>query len=280
MDKNRRTGWMIVGLCALLLGVSVAGMVGRIRRFNQELAAKYPQYRFEVGTSRQFKPYGRQVTLTDLAEAGEGGRTYLVVKYGDTVEKVPVKAPPAPDLPDLGAGYNEWVKVLDIYEVEWVGTDGGGGPNNRTDKPGSERLVLVSRRTPEGYDPQTWGTVFRDNWTFDIYQFNQDGTIGHETFRWPRSRTAESVLADQARKGDAVAAALLTIPPLQERTWQYQAALHVIPRLNVPKHRFENDAFSPHVLGWTLPVGMLSVLAGLVGLFMAVSPRRPAPSQR
>ena len=61
---------------------------------------------------------------------------------------------------------------------------------------------------------------------------------------------------------------LATITPLQERTWQYQAALHAIPKLNVPKYRFKDTAMK--AMGWTLPVAMFSGLGVIAGIALIV----------
>lgn len=229
----------------------------------------FPHYRFDPSTSRSFVAFNRRVTLTD-EPAGASG--LLRVEYGDRSQTIPVKRPPALGLPDLGA-YAEWVKVLEICQVERTPASPDSTDTVARDKPGTGRLVLVVRRPAEGFDPETWGTARVDDWTFDFHEFEPDGSIRTTAFRWPRSDHGEAKLQKQVGGGDLYARALAAIPPLEERTWEYQAALHVIPKLNVPKYRFQNDAFSPRVMGWTLPVGMLSVLGMLVGLGMALGRR-------
>jgi hypothetical protein len=254
----RTLGWLLFGVCTLLVIASAAEMTRRIACFNRD--AKLPSFKFGVSTARHFKLFGRDVSLTDVTEEGA---SYLRLTWGDRSELIRVNTPPVKDLPDLGGGYGEWVKFLEVND--------------------GERYVLVSRLTPEGFDPGSWGQVRRSDWTFDFHQFQPDGTITHETFRWPRSRHSEASLRNAAEGDgktppDPGALALLAIPPLEERSWQYQAALHVIPKLNVPRHRFDNDAFDPRVMGWTLPVGMLAGLGAVAGFFIAIAPRRRAGS--
>jgi hypothetical protein len=51
--------------------------------------------------------------------------------------------------------------------------------------------------------------------------------------------------------------------------------MHVIPKLNVPKYKFNDTAFSFHTLGWTLPASMLSGLVFCIAFFFAIAPTRP-----
>jgi hypothetical protein len=263
----RSAGWAIAAACLIAFVASAAVMARRAGEFNR--AQSFPHFRFDVTNSRAFKVFDRAVQLTDEPGEREGN---LRIQYGDLVRDVPVKKPPALNLPDLG-GYQEWLKVIEVHEVERApATDGKA--TIAQDKPGSARLVLVVRRPAAGFDPETWGTARVDDWTFDFHEFQPDGTIETSTFRWPRSDHGEEKLRKQVESGDQFARDLAAIPPLPERTWEYQAALHAMPKLSVPKYRFQNDAFTPRVMGWTLPVGMLSVLGMLVGLGMALGGRR------
>ncbi len=278
MSVNRRDGWLILLISAAALAASVAVMAPRISAFNR--AADFKELHFEPILARHFTVYGRAVALTDAVDAD--GRSVLHVRYGDDapiVFEVPVRTPPAPDLPDLG-GYDEWCNVLALGQVE---RDAAGNQVLAND---TQRVVIVSRQTPEGYDPQTWGIVRQSEWTFDFYDLRPDGSVDRFTRRWPRSYTGERSLQQAARaqgdKADPRAAALSRIEPLQERSWEFQAALHVSPKLSVPSYKFQNTAFDIHVLGWTLPVGMFAVLGVLAGLAIALSPRRadapPSPA--
>src|SRR6185295_8519145 len=89
--------------------------------------------------------------------------------YAGRTIHIPVKTP-AGDLPNLTA-YDEWLSALAVYEM----TRDERGEQRR--KAGTERLVIVVRRTPEGYDPETWGEVRRDEWLFDFYDLKRDGSV-------------------------------------------------------------------------------------------------------
>jgi hypothetical protein len=100
-----------------------------------------------------------------------------------------------------------------------------------------------------------------------------DGTIETTQRRWPRGRRAEARLEGETDNP------LRGIEPLAPRTLEYFAAMHVIPKLNVPRHKFNDTALSPKVLGWTLPVSMLSVLGMAGGLVFTIAPRRTAAAK-
>lgn len=259
--------WAATAVTGLLFFGSAYPMAERIRDFNAK--QHYPHFHAEELDSREptFRGF-LPVKLTD--HPGEGDQPFTVeLRYGDTPPVyIPVKKPAAFNLPGLGI-YDEWLKVLTVNEVE----RGGGGVQHA--KPGSERLLIVVRRTPEGFDPETWGSVRRTEWLFDFYDLKPDGTVVTYTHRWPRKDMREEQFQERAAAPDAKPwdQALAKIPPLSERSVEYFAALHVIPKLSVPQHKFSDTAFTPRVMGWTLPVSMLSGLAFFVLLFFALAPQ-------
>lgn len=263
MDKSRRIALIITLVSAAAFIAALYPMVERIREFN--LHAGLHNFHAEVLNTRQFQiGVFPEFKLTDVPGDEQSPRSqfesFLRLDYGGRETMIRVKKPPAA-MHDL-AMYDEWVKVLAINEV---GRDEQG---NTQPIQGSERLYIVSRRTPDGFDPESWGSVRRDDWVFDFYRLNPDGTVETTQRRWPRGRRAEARL--QEEQGNPLRA----IEPLAPRTLEYFAAMHVIPKLNVPKYKFNDTALSPKVLGWTLPVSMLSVLGFAGGLVFAIAPRR------
>jgi len=268
--RQPRTIAWILTLVSLLAFIGCAlGMGVRAARFNRE--ADFQRYRIEPTLARTLEVHGRPATLTDALD--DQGRSLLMLTYGDAVQAIPVKDPPARDVPEL-VGYLEWVSVQAITPVQRDGSrevDASGAPV-------PSRYVIVTRHTAAGFDPESWGSVRRADWTFSFYELRPDGTISHDVFRFPRSRRGEQSLAKRAAAADAKPheIELAAIPPLKERTWQYQAALHVIPKLHVPKYRFEDDAFSFRTMGWYLPGAGFAALGVLIGLGLAFAPQRPA----
>ena len=273
MERGRRNAWCITIGAGALFCAAIVPMAQRIAKYNA--SANIPTFHAEPIAGRTLRVDGFPIaTLTDV-EAGRGEGTIRLV-YGGTETLIPVKRPPALDLPTL-AGYDEWLKALAIYPV--VRDDKG----QQTRVPGSERFIIVVRRTPEGYDPETWGNVRRDEWLFDFYDLQRDGKVVHTIRRWPRKSNygdPEVRLAREAAgKGvdaDRAAAAkyLLQFEPLKERTAEYYMARFVIPKLSVPEYKFTDTAFRTEVLGWTLPSAMIAVLAFTGGLVFVIAPRR------
>lgn len=260
MPRQRLLGLVILLASIALVLVSVLAMFRRVEAYNEQAA--FPHYRFDVSTVRSFEVHGRKVTIEDVVEDRQA---MLRVDYGGAVSLLRVTPPPATGMPDLGI-YGDWVKIVEVHEV------GRNEAGSLADRPGTGRLVLLCRLAPEGYDPETWGSVRRADWTFELHEFQEDGTIRTSAFRWPRSAMGEKGLAREIEAKDPGALALAELEPLKERTWQYQAALHVIPKLNVPKYRFKDTAMK--AMGWTLPVAGFSGLGLLVGIGLLLAPRR------
>lgn len=251
---------IVVLLTSLALGVfGVARMARRVAAYNER--SHFEHYRFDIGSSREFTAHGLPVKITDADDTPGDGRSELVISYDAKETRVPVVPPPVKDVPDLGV-YGDWAKVIEVHQVV------RGPDNSLMDKDGTGRILVICRIPPEGYDPQTWGSVRRADWTFDFHEFKPDGTLEKSTFRWPRSELGEMSLKKEIDKGDETAKVLATLQPLDERSWQYQAALHVIPKLNVPKYRFQDTAMK--AMGWTLPVAMFSGLGVIAGIAMIV----------
>lgn len=283
MPRSRTIPWLITLGALAAFVVAIIPMTQRIRAFNA--AAGLKRFHAEPIVSREFQ-VGKypKVTLTD--DQAESGQAALKLEYAGKSRLIPVKKPPA-HLPTL-ALYDEWVKVLAINEV---GLDKDGASSAI---PGTEHLYIAVRRTPEGYDPESWGGVRRIEWVFDLYELRRDGAIEQTLRRWPRKPRSEKRLQREAAMdpaqppADLKAAAeidewkrtvlrartLAAIPVLQDRTIEHFAAMHVMPKLNMPEHKFDDTALSPEVLGWTLPVSMCAVLAFPIALVFALAPRR------
>ncbi len=276
----RRLALLVFLACLGGFALSTWAMSARISEFNKH--AGFVRFHAEPVVSRAFRLEGwPEGTLTDKLD--ELGRSFLELSYAGTTTLIPVKAPPARDLPNLAA-YDEWVKVLAFNEV-------AAGPDGKSAAvPGTTRLWIVTRNTPSGYDPNAWGSVRKSEWVFNFHELKQDGTVLLEQRRWPRGYRGEKTLqsfAAEAQKAvsekqaptveQARAAELARILPLKERSPEYFAALHVIPKINVPQYKFEDTALQFSVLGWTIPVAGFSMLGAILSLGFAVAPRVVRP---
>lgn len=230
--------------------------------FREARVPGFPALRFDDSTDPATGRFAVRLTVTDPPSP----------PAEPTVRYIQVKQPAGLNLPNLGI-YEEWLRVLAINEV--IRDDSG----RQIPAPGSERIIVAVRRTPEGLNPESWGSVKRTEWLFDFYEIMRDGTVAFSTRRWPMLTHYEEAFQRRAALpgADPGLKTLAAIAPLEERSVEYFAALHVIPKLNVPKYKFTDTAFNPRILGWTLPVCMLSGLGFCFAFFFAVAPRRQFP---
>lgn len=280
MSASKKRAWALAVVFGALFALSAWPMAMRIQAFNK--SQHFRHYHIQPIEKREFKVGGFPAVRFEDSQ-DDAGRFAEKLTCGDPesgsvqTRLIPLERPAALNLPDLGI-FDEWMRVLAINEVV---RDKSG---DQSVSEGSVRLVVVVRRTPEGFDPETWGAVRRTEWLFDFYWLKPDGSITLETRRWPmandryeqafQQRAAAAAAGEGGLPPDRRLKELADIAPLEERSVEYQAALHVIPRLNVPKYKFTDTALSIGVLGWTLPVSMLAGLGFSFAFFFAVAPRR------
>lgn len=288
MSRTNKNGLILASCSAVLLVLAILMFVIRARAFHREQdRPMYVVERFVQRTIDNLEDYP-PLTLTDVTD--DAGNAYLRADFGPRIELIPVQTPPVAGTPTLEL-YDEWAKLLWINEVS-------RDPATRQQHaiPGTGRLVLVVRRPPIGYDPQTWGRVRRSENIFDFYTFKPGGEIEIEVRRWPRTYSSENYLQERARRAAAgesddevtqqlrdpdgldlraaEALALVAIPPLEQRSWRWIAALHVIPKLSVPQQKFDDTALNVRVAGWTLPIMFFASLGLAFGVAMLIAPER------
>lgn len=276
--SQRRLAGLIAAVSALAFVAALAGMTLRIRDFNAQ--AHLVRWHADPIQTRQFHLEGfPKAAITDGPDAGASAS--IILDYGGAKTSIPVKRPPVKDMPNL-ALYDEWLRVLAINEVG-LDTPEPGPSAHSVVKPGTGKLLIVVRKTPEGFDPESWGSVRRIEWVFGYYQLKPDGSVATYQRRWPRSDRAEKRLQNESTRllPDStpefpISKALAAIPPLDQRSADYFAALHVIPKLNVPKYKFNDTAFDIKTMGWTLPTAMGALLLFTVAMVFSIPPRRAA----
>ncbi len=252
---SRRTFARIVAAAAgITMVVSAAMMASRVAEFHRENRRNV--YAFKEVAARTFTYAGRDVEIAD-APAGPGPR--VVVRYGAEELELYTTIPSDSRLPGL-ASHQNWLRVFRFAEATGTTLD-----RLRAQMESGEvrdRLVLVTRSLQPGADPSSRGEVNQKAWTFDFYEFLPDGGFEHELKRFPKKRRAD------LRTG--------TVPPapedeLKENTWQFQAALLVMPPARGPSPQFTNDGL--HAMGWTLPATSLSMLTLIAAVVFAARPR-------
>ena len=188
------------------------------------------------------------------------------MRYGEDELRLPVAIPGERSLPGLEA-HNNWMRVFRFAGATGLSLDA----LQKKMESGEirDRLVLVTRTPEAGADPSSWGAINRHAWKFDFYEFKPDGGFEHQRRSFPvEPSTGAKIKA--GLKGEP--APRPREDELKENTWEFQAALQIMPPATTPNPRFTNDGL--HAMGWTLPATSVSMLVLLGALMVALAPDR------
>lgn len=256
MDRSRLIAAvtaLATGAASVYFGLGIARKVGEFHDANPRHI-----FAFKHIDERAFTFHGTPVTLTD--DLAIKDQPYLLVTYGDTVQRLRVTVPGDYRLPKL-VPHNNWMRVMAFApavnksEREFL-------DDLSTNK--DYRLVLVTRTPRAGVDPKTFGAAWQRDWAFDFYEFNRGATDGvgagfaHQRLDYP------------TRSGNK--------PPkdgeLRENTWQFQAALQLMPKAGGvgPTHNFFGDALS--AAGWLLPAAAFTGAVCTFATAFSFAPKR------
>lgn len=235
------------------LVVSVWFMAQRVDDFHD--ANPRETYAFEPVNTRAFVFAGRDVTVQDETSGDAAAPMgHVIIAYGPDHLRLRVAIPGRAELPGL-LPYADWLRVMRFGLLT-----GRTMSQFREDLGGEveERLVVVTRTPRPGTDPQTWGSVWKKDWTFEFHEFLPSGGFASERLKYPTYRVGQT-----PKPGE-----------LRENTWQYHAALQLLPQAgrNGPMYRFTEDAVKR--MGWTLPVAATSGLTLFISMGFALAPRR------
>jgi hypothetical protein len=251
MNRARIPAALLSALSGVVMGVSVWSMAGRIAGYYERTGHALFVFR-EVG-GRSFTFAGRGVTVTD---EGEGPTTVVSVRYGERELRLPAtREPGSAQIPGL-ARHDGWLKVLRFAERGRM----SGAELQRRIEAGEvrDRLVIVVRDPRRWADGRPHGEGQARDSLFIFHELLPDGSIRTERWGFPLSRR------DSERAGAGP-------PPLREDTWQYYAALSLIPSGSRPTPRFTSDAV--RAMGWTLPGAAFSGLVLTLSVPWLLSPR-------
>jgi hypothetical protein len=265
--SSQRTIWLLAALVALVvLLLSIRVMMHRIGAFHENNPRQIFAFREVITDS--FSYAGRDVSIqreqpaTDQAQqAAASGVQFLVLAYGDAQERIKVEIPntttPGRDLLPGLKPYEDWLKVFRMANTNGQspqtfleGLDAGTIP---------DRLVIVTRIPFPGSDPATWGSVWKKDWQFDFRELTRDGRIErYERLNYPTARGIR-----KPKPGE-----------LHENTWQFQAALQMMPQAGQigPTHNFFNNGIA--AAGWTIPAAAFSGLLLCISIAFAFAPQR------
>jgi hypothetical protein len=278
----------LVGMGTAVLSVSLVGaiaggwcMANRVAAFNSTLPE---QFLFKAESTRSINAFGKAINLEDTTATDADGKPQAAVRvtYGDDAVTIPVIAPKVKGFKDLST-YEESFRVLSFAPIK----------EGKADiKPFSDenwRAIVIARETRPGFDQDTWGEVRIKDWTWVVYEFKREGGIaGPRTIQY-RDRhghaPAEIYARDELKKvGKPVpdfpeqsGPRLTKVEPIEERSWEWQAALFTIPKMQVSRYRYRSDAIDgtglAEGMGWTLPLTGFSVLGVVLGCGLIMAGR-------
>lgn len=275
--KKGRTAWwalfVISVVATLIAGIELTKRIGQYYEQVDHQLFAYIQV-----ASSSFTFADRDLTLEETLD--QDGNPVIQVRYGDQQLTLDVVYPPRHDLPTLFDRQREWLGMFFFADRSGMTLDQFlKGLETDAIRP---RLAIVTR-TPFGLDPlkdkrfdsiareqnMSTGEVQRNQFRYDFYEFKRDGTIAHETKRFPESgksflrRRVNAELQGEPEPQRAE-------DEIQEYTWQYGAALKVTnrpPGITLEKQALLNA-------GWTLPAAATGFLLGVVAFFFAIAPAR------
>ncbi len=282
MDRLVKMGVAVLAVSLVGAGVGTWFMAARVAAFNATLPE---QYLFKAESTREISAFGRPITLEDTTVPGaDGGQPQAAVRvtYGDSTVTIPVIAPKVKGFKDLST-YEESFRVLSFAPIK---------EGKAEIKPFSDdnwRAIVVARETRPGFDQDTWGEVRIKDWTWVIYEFLPGGGIaGPRTVQYRDRRghaPAEVYARDELKKAgkpvpplpEAGGPRLTNVEPIQERSWEWQAALFALPKMQVSRYRYRSDAVDGTSLvegmGWTFPLAGFSVLGVVLGCGLIMAGR-------
>lgn len=273
MNRSRQIAWLVVVVSVATTLFGGWTLANRIHQFNQEHPRNEPF--FLPVTIEQFAYKDRPVTISDIID--QDGHGEIRVEYGDALATIPVGIPNPLDLPGL-AQHTEWLGVFFVGEPQGRKFNEFKAAVDAGDI--EPRLIIVSRHLNPGIDNSRFGLEIDENsrergetmrkrWTFGFIEFLPDGT-----FRQWRLKYPESI---RSFEGRAQAALLSGNPPpvrdpdeLQENSWEWYAALQVIPSGKAPTRSFSDGAIAQS--GWAFPVTAIGMLGLILGLGWALLP--------
>jgi hypothetical protein len=256
--------------------ISSAALARRIHNFNE--ARDAPLYSFINIQNTEFEMFDHQFKMEEITLDDQ---PYIKVVYGSDELIIPVTIPPRHQLPTLFDRQREWMSMMIMADRSGLSLK---ELNNKINSGEIIPRLVIATRTPFGAEPKkeknhesleteknwAWGETRRDLWLFDFYEMNPDGTItAHQPQRFPESGSSLLRRQNYAKlKGEPIPDR--DTGELVEYSWQYGAALKVMPR--APAITFENQALRN--AGWTLPTAASSILLLIGSVFFAIAPQR------
>jgi len=250
MINQFKLGVLVATGCLATFVSSGYFMAHRVRAYYD--AVPPPQHLFKQFYIREFQAFGRPTKFSD--DTTPQGATAMRIDYGDQSIVVPVHPPAAPNFSELSA-YNEWLAVL-AFAPMFEGRVKADPETGATDV----RLVLAKRNPAPGQEDEPGGLVGRKLWTFDFVELLPEGGFATKRMQFRDRRGKLPALEADPASG---------VVAIEERSWEFQAALYTIPKLHISNYRYKIGAVQGsgqhEGMGWTPPASAVSVLGVVIG---------------
>ncbi len=274
--EKRGIWWILAAISVVAILVAGVNLTKRIGAYYERV--DNPLFAFIEVVSTQFSFADQQISITEHQR--EDGTLGLLVNYGDQTLDLDVVYPPKHTLPTLFDRQREWFGMYFFADRSGLTLREFEEAIYKDEVP--LRLAIVTR-TPYGVDPakapryegigrnenETTGEARRDLFRYDFYEFKRDGSIEHESKRFPESGKSfmrRKVNAELKGEPEPQRAE----DEIKEYTWQWGAAIKVTNR--PPPITQERQALRD--AGWTLPVAAAGFLMLVVSFFFAIAPAR------
>lgn len=273
--ESRAVWWAMVVLSIITIAISGQQLAKRIAGYYESF--DHPLFAYIPAQSTDFEFAGRQLKLT---EDTIDDKPVIRIDYGDQQLILDVSIPPQQPLPTLYDRHKDWMTLVFFADRSGMSLDDFVA---KFDTDEIQPRLALATRTPFGIAPVkepifegieheknlSTGDVHREQWRLDFYEFKRDGTIEKETKRYPESSRSLTRRQKQAvKEGNHLPER--RDDEIQVYTWEYGAALKVMPR--APAITMEKQAL--RVAGWTLPVAAAGFLVLVISFFFAIAPQR------
>ena len=274
--ENRGVWWILAAISVIAILVAGVSLTKRIGAYYDRV--DHPLFAYIEVVSTRFSFADREVSIEEHNR--EDGSLGLLVKFGDETLDLDVVYAPKHTLPTLFDRQREW------FGMYFFADRSGRTLAEFEDAIATDEIPLrlaIVTRTPFGVDPakapryegigrdenETTGEARRDLFRYDFYEFKRDGTIEHESKRFPES--GKSFMRRQVNaelKGEPEPER--ADDEIKEYTWQWGGAIKVTNR--PPPITQERQALRD--AGWTLPVAAGGFIMLVVSFFFAIAPAR------
>jgi hypothetical protein len=269
----RRVAWIAAALCLVALVASIVLLGQAIARYQQTQGRR--QFYYEFIDSTSFALGGLPVEITQ--EIDDAGRGEVIVRYAQDELRLDVQIPNPNTLPLILRQAN-WFRVLRWADGTGMNIDEFDDARRSGERP--EHYVIVTRSLAPGAPPGSWGDVWRNEWVFNFYTFlpppadappGVGGGFAHERWEYPESPRAYDRRVQAAiLRGDPA-------PPrnpreLQEDSWQYGAAMLVMPAGTAPPHTFNRGVLMQN--RWLVATASVSIIGLIASIAIAAAPPR------